>query len=248
MPRRATSYHDACSHKCGVRLGPAHRQQWLRAIQRLDLRLLIGTQHEGAVRRIQVEPDDIAHLLHKERVLRKLEGFRPMRLQAEGAPDATDRALAQPAAGCHRPGTPVRGVARLASSVSVTICSTCPSLMWRGAPGRGSSSKPSRRAARNRLRHLPTVCLVSRSSCATRVLVCPRAHANTTRARCANACAVVGRRAQRSNMSRSSSVSVNIGMGRPMAMSVLLSIARTLNAYTLFQLFRTHEASDASIR
>src|SRR5262245_24833242 len=226
-------------------LARAHRQQWLRAIQRLDLRLLIGTQHEGAVRRIQVEPDDIAHLLHKERVLRKLEGFRPMRLQAEGAPDATDRALAQPQRAAIARVLQCVASRGLASSVSVTICSTCPSLMWRGAPGRGSSSKPSRRAARNQLRHLPTVCLVSRSSCATRVLVCPRAHANTTRARCANACAVVGRRAQRSNMSRSSSVSVNIGMGRPMAMSVLLSIARTLNAYTLFQLFRTHETSAA---
>src|ERR1700730_4838278 len=54
-----------------------------------------------------------------------------------------------------------RGVA---SSVSVTICSTWASLMRRGAPGRGSSSNPSSRAATNRLRHLPTVCLVRRSS------------------------------------------------------------------------------------
>jgi hypothetical protein len=128
-----------------------------------------------------------------------------------------------------------------ASSVSVTICSTCASLMRRGVPGRGSSSKPSRRAVRNRLRHLPTGCLVSRRSRATRVLVPPLAHASTTRARCANACAVVGRRAQRSNVSRSSSVSVSIGIGRPRAMSVLLSIARTLDAYTLFHLFQTHQ-------
>jgi len=37
------------------------------------------------------------------------------------------------------------------------------------------------------------------------------------------------------------SLNVSTGMGRPMAMSVLLSIARTLGAYTLFHLFQTHE-------
>jgi hypothetical protein len=34
---------------------------------------------------------------------------------------------------------------------------------------------------------------------------------------------------------------LNSGMGRPMVMSVLLSIARTLGAYMLFQLFRIQE-------
>src|SRR6266478_6159051 len=133
-----------------------------------------------------------------------------------------------------------RGVA---SSVSVTICSTWASLMRRGAPGRGSASNPSSRAATNRLRHLPTVCLVRRSSRATRVFVRPLAHAKITRARCANACPVVGRRVQRSNASRSSSVSLSTGMGRPIAMRVLLSIARTLGPYMLFHLFQTHETS-----
>src|SRR5437870_5413730 len=133
-----------------------------------------------------------------------------------------------------------RGVA---SSVSVTICSTWASLMRRGAPGRGSASNPSSRAATNRLRHLPTVCLVRRSSRATRVFVRPLAHAKITRALCANACAVVGRRVQRSNASRSSSVSLSTGLGRPIAMRVLLSIARTLGPYILFHLFQTHETS-----
>src|SRR5260370_15620632 len=131
----------------------------------------------------------------------------------------------------------------VASSGSVTIGSTWASLMRRGAPGRGSSSNPSSRAATNRLRHLPTVCLVRRSSRATRVFVRPLAHAKITRARCANACAVVGRRVQRSNASRSSSVSLSTGMGRPIAMRVLLSIARTLGPYMLFHLFQTHETS-----
>jgi transposase len=57
------------------RRGPAllHRQAWLRAIERLDLTLLIDAQHQCFVRRVQVEPDDIANLLHEFRVVRDLE-------------------------------------------------------------------------------------------------------------------------------------------------------------------------------
>jgi hypothetical protein len=80
--------------------------------------------------------------------------------------------------------------------------------------------------------HRPQLHKLGRSR-ATRVLVRPLAHASTIRARCANACAVVGRRAQRSSMSCSSSLSVSTAMGRPIAMSVLLSIARTFDTYTL---------------
>ena len=38
------------------------------AIQRLDLALLVDAEHERALRRIKVEADDVAHLLHKQRV------------------------------------------------------------------------------------------------------------------------------------------------------------------------------------
>src|SRR5215831_21214345 len=106
-------------------LARPHWQQRLGAIQGLNLRLLIGAEHECALRRIQIQAHDVPHLFHEERVLRELEGLGPMRLQAEGAPDAADRALAR------------------------------------------SSSNPSSRAATNRLRHLPTVCLVSRNWRAT---------------------------------------------------------------------------------
>jgi hypothetical protein len=43
------------------------------------------------------------------------------------------------------------------SSVWVTTCSTCASVIDRGAPGRGSSSNPSNRLTRKRSRHLQTV-------------------------------------------------------------------------------------------
>ena len=59
----------------------------------------------------------------------------------------------------------------------------------------------------------------------TRVLVLvrfgrPSAHAEIIRARCASACAVVGRRAQRSNVSRSSVVNIKSGIGWPRSMRV----------------------------
>src|SRR2546430_7247389 len=133
----------------------------------------------------------------------------------------------------------------LVSSVSVTTSSTCASLTVRGAPGRGSSSSPSSRLARNRLRHFPTVCFVSRSFRATRVFVSSAAHPRMTRARCARACAVVGRRVQRCNISRSGSVNVKGGIGRPMRMSVLLSTGGTLSTHTLFHVFQTHDTSQS---
>ena len=52
-----------------------------------------------------------------------------------------------------------RGLIERGGNQSLDLAS--PTL--RGAPGRGSSSKPSRRRATNRLRHLPTVCGVIRS-------------------------------------------------------------------------------------
>ena len=44
--------------------GP-HGQQRLRAVERLDLALLVHTQHQRPFRRAQIEPDDVAHLLHE---------------------------------------------------------------------------------------------------------------------------------------------------------------------------------------
>src|SRR5262249_41736855 len=124
--------------------------------------------------------------------------------------------------------------AGLVSSVRVSTRSTCASVIVRGAPGRGSSSSPSRRRARKRWRHLPTVCLVSRSSCATTVLVRPAAHPRISRARWATACAVFARRAQRSSVSRSSIVRISGGIGRPVRIGVLPSIERTFEAHNLF--------------
>ena len=100
--------------------------------------------------------------------------------------------------------------------------STCSSVIVRGAPGRGSSNKPATRWAMKRRRQRPTVRRVTRASIATTVSGFPVVHASTIRARCASACAVVGRRAQRSKVSYSSVVRVNGLFGRPRRMGVPL--------------------------
>jgi hypothetical protein len=55
------------------------------------------------------------------------------------------------------------------SSVRVITSSTCSSVIVRGAPGRGSSGRPSSRAATNRDRHFATVARDTPSAAATSV-------------------------------------------------------------------------------
>lgn len=92
-------------------LAGTHRQQRPCPVQRLNLGLLIHTQHQRFVRWIQVQTDDIPDLLDEERILGEFEGLGPMRLEPEGAPDAADRTLAEPAGLRHRARTPVRRIA-----------------------------------------------------------------------------------------------------------------------------------------
>jgi hypothetical protein len=92
------------------------------------------------------------------------------------------------------------------SKVLVITASTCSSVIVRGAPGRGSSVNPSSRCATNRERHLATVSRAIPNSAAISVFDPPRAHARMILERCANAWAVLRRRAHCSNITRSSSV------------------------------------------
>ena len=48
-----------------LHLAGLHRQQRLRAVERLNLRLLIDAEHRGMRRRIQIQPDDVADLLDR---------------------------------------------------------------------------------------------------------------------------------------------------------------------------------------
>ena len=70
-----------------LRIPDAQRQDRRGAVQRLDRTLFIDAEHQRAIRRIEVEPDDFAHLVNEQRILREFEGLDPMRLQPRGPPD-----------------------------------------------------------------------------------------------------------------------------------------------------------------
>jgi hypothetical protein len=108
------------------------------------------------------------------------------------------------------------------SSVKVSTRSTSASATCRGAPGRGSSSNPSSRWRIKRDRQRFAVAQLICSSRATSRIERPPALANTTRARIAKACAVVGRRAHRSSVSRSCAVIVTVGILGPRAIGASL--------------------------
>jgi len=91
-----------------LHLPGAHRQQEARAVQRLNLRCFIHAQDECFVRRMEVESHNIAHLLDEQRIGRQFEGFRPMRLQTKGAPDAMHGTAAHPAPLRHGARAPLR--------------------------------------------------------------------------------------------------------------------------------------------
>jgi len=81
--------------------GP-HRQQWLRAVERLYLRLLINAEHERLLRRVHVEAHDVAYLLYEQRVAGELEGSAAVGLpddwreqKGKRPPDPVDGAPAQ---------------------------------------------------------------------------------------------------------------------------------------------------------
>src|SRR6185312_10207254 len=57
------------------------RQQRLGPVQRLDLRLLVHTEDDRPGRRVEVEPDNVGHLVRERRVLADLEGTLLVRLQ-----------------------------------------------------------------------------------------------------------------------------------------------------------------------
>jgi hypothetical protein len=77
----------------------------------------------------------------------------------------------------------------VSSNVAVITSSNLSRRIDGGRPGRGSSTKPSKRLSMKRRRHLATVCSITRRSAATCLSVAPDAQPTMIRARTANACA-----------------------------------------------------------
>ena len=129
-------------------------------------------------------------------------------LSAERPPDPADRALAHPGRGRHRARRPVRRVRRLLLErlhdhpLDVLVADRArlarPRLVMQ--PIEAAPREPAPPPADRRAGYSPTR---PRSPCST----CPSAAANTIRQRNASACELFGRRAHRSSVSRSSSLS-----------------------------------------
>jgi hypothetical protein len=121
-----------------------HRQQRLPPIQRLDLRFFIHAQHQRPIRRVQIQAHNVADLFDEQRIAGQLKRLAAMRLQRKGPPRLTALWLIPHRRASERVLQCVasRGVA---SKVSVRTRSTSVSPIRRGAPGLGSSNKPSSR-------------------------------------------------------------------------------------------------------
>jgi hypothetical protein len=73
-----------------------HWQNRLRAVQGLYLALFVHRKNQRTVRRVQVQPHYIAHLVHKKRIGGELECVGPVRLESEHLEDTVDRATRDP--------------------------------------------------------------------------------------------------------------------------------------------------------
>jgi Integrase core domain len=89
-----------------------HRQAGLGAVERLNLAFLVGWQHNGMGRRIDIKGDDITQFLNELRIVGELELAHLVRLQAMRLPDAAHRASADAGGPCHGERRPMRGLAR----------------------------------------------------------------------------------------------------------------------------------------
>lgn len=85
-------------------------QTGLGSVKGLDLAFLVHAQNQGLVRRIQIQPDDIAQLLHEAFVPAEFKGAYQMGLQVVSLPDSPDGRFTQLLGFGHRPGTPMRCV------------------------------------------------------------------------------------------------------------------------------------------
>ena len=91
--------------------GPApalfERQARLGAIQRLDLALLVHTEHQRFFRRVEIEAHYVGELLQKLRITGEFETLGPVRLEAVALPDAVHGGFAYTLGLGHRAAAPV---------------------------------------------------------------------------------------------------------------------------------------------
>ena len=208
-------------HGAGTSL--LHGQARLGAVEGLDLGLLVDAQHDGLIRWVQVEADDVDQLLLEVRVVRELEGLDQMGFQAPSRPHPLHSGGAHALGLGHRAAAPV-GLARgVVCGVAVTIADTFAAgiVGFRPRPYftfpnffNPSSSK--------RERHDVTLLAATPSSQAIAVFAAPSAASSSALARVTSRCGAVCDLASFSRMSRWPAVIVNAGLGGRMRHSTTI--------------------------
>src|SRR5208337_18610 len=160
-----------------------HGKDRLAAAQRLNLALFIHAQHQGVMRRIQIQAYDVPYLIDEQRIVGQLERFAAMGAQSKRPPDATDRRLTQSGPRCQRTTAPMRRSfgGFFQGQPYGPFDALIADLSWRSRPR--LSPKAAIPPLIKRFRHRPTVKAVVRSLVATAALLLPLAHSKTMRAR-----------------------------------------------------------------
>jgi len=137
-------------------------------------------------------PDDVSDLFDEEWIGGQLEALGPMRPKARQIRVMVVWLIPTSAA-IERVDQWVASFGFFSRVLTITA-STWSSVIFLGAPGRGSSERPSRRYSTKRFRHLPTMASLTPSLVATSRLVAPSlAQDMTMRARIAIAWALLCR-------------------------------------------------------
>ena len=167
-------------------LAGLHRQRRLGAIERLDLGLLVHAEHQRALRRSHIEPDDIDDLLGQLRVLGELERADLMRLELVLAPDPMHRRRRDPGRRRQPPHAPMRAaVRRRLQRLRPAPAGPRHRRSCAGDPSAARRPDPARRRSPKLRRHKPTVGSDTPASAAICVFVAPSAARSTIRARSA---------------------------------------------------------------
>jgi hypothetical protein len=103
--------HVVVRHRC--RATTLEWQTQLRAIQRLNLALLVSAQHNGVFRWIEIQPNDVPELLGEPRIVAELEGLNEVGAQPVAMPNPRYGCRAHANGLRHRTLTPMRRGRRL---------------------------------------------------------------------------------------------------------------------------------------
>ncbi len=137
--------------------GRHHQENGLEAVEGLDLALLVDAKHHGPLGWVEVGAHDVSHLLDEVGVGRELEGLARWGWSSEACQIRRVVVWLSPTSAAMSLIDQWVALFGFSSKVFTITDSTWSSVMVRGAPGLGSSDRPSRRRSTNRLRHLPTM-------------------------------------------------------------------------------------------